>query len=137
MSTPDTVTLARRIATEAHQGQYRRDGVTPYIRHPEAVAAQVAGRPLLEAIAWLHDVVEDTSVSSQQLLDAGLPAEVVRGVELLTKREGTSYEAYLERIKPDPVARQVKVADLLANLADHPSESQIRKYAKALLILLP
>ena len=48
------------IATKAHEGQYRRDGVTPYIEHPKAVAARVRGDEKAEMVAWLHDVIEDT-----------------------------------------------------------------------------
>jgi len=136
MSTPDVVCLAARIATEAHKGQFRRDGQTPYISHPQAVAGRVAGDPVAEAIAWLHDVLEDTSVTAQDLLSSGLPVEVVKRVELLTKSGDSEYEDYLGRIKRDPVARRVKVADMLANLGDSPSERQIVKYVKGLLILL-
>jgi len=57
-------------------------------------------------------------------------------VELLTKNDGLEYEQYLRRIKSDPVAKRVKIADMLANLGDRPSERQIVKYAKGLLILL-
>ena len=57
-------------------------------------------------------------------------------MELLTKNDGLEYEQYLRRIKSDPVAKRVKIADMLANLGDRPSERQIVKYAKGLLILL-
>lgn len=135
MSSQDIVRLASRIATEAHQGQFRRDG-RPYICHPEAVASRVAGDPVVEAIAWLHDVLEDTSVTATDLSSSGLPREVVECVELLTKRSDLEYGEYLARIKRDPLARRVKIADMLVNLSDSPNESQIVKYSKGLLLLL-
>ena len=136
MSSREIVRLAAQIATDAHRGQFRRDGVTPYISHPEAVAKRVEGDDLAEAIAWLHDVLEDTAIKVQDLVSFGLPAEIVARVELLTKNDGLEYEQYLRRIKSDPVAKRVKIADMLANLGDRPSERQIVKYAKGLLILL-
>ena len=57
----------------------------------------------------------------------------MRRVELLTKSDGLAYELYLERIRSDPVAKRVKIADMLANLSDTPSEHQIVKNAKGLL----
>jgi (p)ppGpp synthase/HD superfamily hydrolase len=136
MSSQQVVHLAAQIATDAHRGQFRRDSVTPYISHPEAVAKLVQGDDLAEAIAWLHDVLEDTAIKAQDLASLGLPREVIARVELLTKTDGMEYEQYLGRIKRDPVAKRVKIADMLANLGDRPSERQIVKYAKGLLILL-
>ena len=68
MSSREIVRLAAQIATDAHRGQFRRDGVTPYISHPEAVAKRVEGDDLAEAIAWLHDVLEDTAIKVQDLV---------------------------------------------------------------------
>jgi (p)ppGpp synthase/HD superfamily hydrolase len=56
------------IATKAHEGQYRRDGVTPYIEHPKAVAARVKGDEKAEMVAWLHDVIEDTKKENKASL---------------------------------------------------------------------
>ena len=127
---------AAELARRAHAGQFRRDGATPYIRHPESVASRVAGDPIAEAVAWLHDVLEDTTMTVETLRDHQMPAEVIAGVITLTKNGEIGYEEYLLRIKADPVARKVKVADMLANLSDHPTERQIVKYAKGLLVLV-
>lgn len=129
--------LAREIATTAHAGQYRRDGVTPYIRHPEAVARRVAGDQRLEAIGWLHDVLEDTDETPESLADKGIPHDVITSVRLLTKSSDFSYDSYLDHILTDAAACRVKVADMLTNLADDPTERQIRKYAYGLLKLVP
>lgn len=136
MQSDDLVVRAARLAAVAHTGQYRRDGVTPYLCHPEAVAARVAGDPILEAVAWLHDILEDTDVTPEILSQHGIPDEVISCVRLLTKTEGVDYDRYLASVKQNPVAKKVKVADMLSNLSDHPSERQILKYAKGLIVLL-
>jgi (p)ppGpp synthase/HD superfamily hydrolase len=132
---PDWVAVAARIATEAHAGQMRRDGVTPYVKHPESVAARVAGDFRAEAVAWLHDVLEDTTWTASDLQREGVPSDVVDAVVLLTKTEGGDYGAYLHRVRANPLACRVKIADMLANLADRPTDRQIAKYAQGLLLL--
>jgi len=129
--------LARDIATAAHRGQFRRDGITPCIVHPEAVASRVGTDPKMLAVAWLHDVLEDTDETVESLVDKGIPEEVVASVEILTKSNGVRYDEYLDRVLTDSVARSVKVADMLSNLSDSPSDRQIRKYAYGLLRLVP
>ncbi|TWT48989.1 HD domain-containing protein [Botrimarina hoheduenensis] len=132
----EIVDLARTIATRAHEGQFRRDGVTPYIEHPAAVASRAPKSPESQAAAWLHDVLEDTELTRNVLIEQGMPEEVVAAVEALTKQEGLSYEENLERVAANDLARGVKVADMLSNLADNPTTNQIRKYARGLLRLL-
>jgi len=132
----DFVTRAAELARTAHAGQFRRDGVTPYIRHPEAVAARVAGDPVAEATAWLHDVLEDTDTTVENLRERQIPEEVIACVLALTNKGDIGYERYLDRIRASPVAKKVKIADMLANLSDHPSDRQIVKYAKGLLVLM-
>jgi len=127
-------TIAMRIAIKAHEGQFRRDGKTPYINHPADVVGRVSS-DTSKAVAWLHDVLEDTTVKDTDLIDAGLPDSVIQPVILLT-RGSESYELYLARIKDDPVAREVKIADMLSNLSSSPSDRQILKYARGLQILL-
>lgn len=131
----DVVVRAQALARSAHAGQFRRDGSTPYIVHPQAVALRVAGDPLAEATAWLHDVLEDTAVTAEVMRGHRIPEEVIACVRLLTKPEGAVYETYLQEVKANPLARKVKIADMLSNLADAPTDKQIVKYAKGLLIL--
>lgn len=135
-SGPDLVELARTIAKKAHEGQFRRDGVTPYIEHPAAVASRAPKSPESQAAAWLHDVLEDTNLSAADLRAQGIPARVVDAVEALTKQEGLSYEENLKRVAANELAKGVKIADMLSNLADSPTKNQIRKYAGGLLKLL-
>lgn len=129
--------LAKEIATRAHEGQFRRDGQTPYITHPAKVVERVGDNEQLIAVAWLHDVLEDTTTSSDMLLEQGIPREVVRAVELLTKTPGIPYAEYLQGIAAHPLAAPAKIADMLANLSDNPTRQQIRKYAAGLLVLVP
>jgi len=132
----DIVELAQKIATAAHKGQFRRDNKTPYIVHPRAVASRVSDDPTAQAVAWLHDTIEDTEETELSLIESGIPKPIVDSVVRLTKREAIGYEDYLHGIASDPVAVKVKIADMLTNLSDAPTEKQIIKYAKGLLILL-
>ncbi len=134
---PDSlIKLARGIAFEAHEGQFRRGGEVPYIEHPRAVAERVGADPDAKVVAWLHDVLEDTHITADNLLARGIPQRLIDCVQLLTKSRETVYDAYLDRIAACPIAARVKVADMLSNLADAPSKKQIRKYAKGLLRLV-
>jgi len=136
MNADEMVRMAEAVAREAHAGQFRRDGVTPYAVHPEAVASRAGDDPDAVAVAWLHDVIEDTAVTADALRERGFPTQVVEAVQTLTKRDGLSYDDYLEAVAASPLARRVKVADMLSNLADGPTERQIVKYAKGLLRLV-
>ncbi len=130
-------TRAEAIARAAHAGQVDKSG-QPYIDHPARVAARVQGDELLEAIAWLHDVVEDTDV---QLVDlqAEFPLEVVDAVDAITHRPGEPRADYYARVSRNPLARQVKDADIDDNtdpartaLLDDTTRSRLAaKYAAA------
>lgn len=132
----DIITLAIQIARDGHSGQFRRDGVTPYIKHPEAVAARVGDDPIAIAAAWLHDILEDTPWTTEDLRKRGIPEEVIEVVFLLTKERCVNYTEYLGFIAAHPIARKVKIADMLANLSDNPTDRQIEKYANGLLYLM-
>jgi (p)ppGpp synthase/HD superfamily hydrolase len=127
---------AQLIATKAHAGQTRRDGCTPYIKHPEAVAARVSSAKA-KAVAWLHDVLEDCDVDEESLRKEQFDEEIIQAVSLLTKRDGLTEAQYLAGIKGNELASEVKIADMLANLSDSPTRTQIRRYATMLLELVP
>lgn len=135
MEGSDLVSLAETLATKAHEGQFRRGGIIPYVEHPRAVVERLSGDPEAQVVAWLHDVLEDTPVTADQLKAEGIPAHLVEAVSLMTKTAGKSYEDYLDGIAASPLATKVKIADMLSNLADNPTDQQIRKYAKGLLRL--
>lgn len=129
----------REIAARAHAGQFRRDGVTPYILHPMKVASFFPSFSMRDDAAWLHDVLEDTYWTSEMLRDVGIAEEVIIAVELLTNRPKTNYEAFIQNIvnSGNPIAIDVKIADLLANLSDQPKKFQLIRYGKALTKLAP
>ncbi len=95
--------------------------------------------PVDQMAAVLHDVVEDTDVSIDDLVSDGYPAEVTAAVECLTRRSGEAYPDYIDRLANNDVARRVKVADLDENLANNrrsPSSAanaeRIERYTSAL-----
>jgi (p)ppGpp synthase/HD superfamily hydrolase len=131
----DPLELAERIATRAHEGQFRRGGQVPYITHPRAVTEQVGDDPELKIVAWLHDVLENSNETADSLIKAGIPEHLVEAVVLLTHDKKVPYEEYMNRIASSRIATTVKIADMVSNLTDKPTTEQIRKYSKGLLIL--
>ena len=133
------VALAEALARRYHAGQVDRVGA-PYIEHPRAVAALLAGAPApWQAAAWLHDVLEHTDATADDLAAAGVPPEVVRLVEVLTRRPGEDYLAFIGRVCADPAAVRVKMADALHNLDPArdfgPTGEQRARYHRALVLL--
>ena len=105
---------AVRIATNAHRGQLGKDG-RPYIEHCERVAMAVP--PALRPIAYLHDVVEKSEGwSIDRLRLDGFPEMVIEAVDALTRRAGEDDNAFIHRASSNPLALQVKRADLEDNL---------------------
>tara|TARA_R110002126_G_C10490983_1_gene504927 strand:+ start:155296 stop:155715 length:420 start_codon:yes stop_codon:yes gene_type:complete len=130
--------LAAQIATDAHKGQTRWDKRTPYISHPAAVARAMIQDKWSEdyiAVAWLHDVIEDTSVTAEQLLAAGIPADIVQSVETISKKDGQSYLEYILDVRQDNLAREVKIEDITHNMSDLKKGSMRQKYELAIYIL--
>ena len=128
---------AFNLAKIAHHGQFRRDGVTPYFNHPKDVARRVTkyGYKYI-VVAYLHDVLEDTKTTVKNLFDAGFDEDIVTAVMLLTKDNRLSYDEYLRLIKANDLARLVKLADMLSNLADDPTDKQITKYVNGISYLI-
>lgn len=105
------VATAALIATLAHSGQVDKAG-QPYVDHPRRVAARVFEHgPLAEAVAWLHDVVEDTPVTLEAVEQAFGP-QVAAAVDAITHRPGEPRTAYYARVRSNPVALVVKDADI-------------------------
>lgn len=105
--------IARAIAKTAHEGQVDKAG-KPYIQHPAHVAAAVEGDNA-KAVAWLHDVVEDTSTAFEDLSAAGINDEVIAALKLLTHDKSVPYMDYVAKVKTNDLARTVKLADLAHN----------------------
>ena len=127
--------LAWDIASAAHKGQFRRDGITPYMEHVSDVARRCTKLSLNEELtAILHDVLEDSSFTRADIRKMGVSRRVVEAVVAISKA-GEDYDTYLSRVKDDPIARAVKIQDMLSNLSDDPTLRQMRRYAKGLLFL--
>ena len=107
------IDIALAISKKAHAGQVDKAGVD-YIQHPLYVASQVKTEQE-KAVALLHDVIEDSDITVEDLLVSGLSNEVVTAVQILTKKKGQSYQEYLEKVKTNDLARVVKLADLKHN----------------------
>ena len=133
------IKTAYDLAKRVHEGQVDKAG-DPYIRHPVRVAAMVEGEDA-KTVAILHDVVEDTPVTFNQLL-MSFPVRIVEGVDAVTKRddEGETYMESIKRAMKDPLGLVVKTADVQDHLRpgyeDVITEAMIQKYKKALKLLL-
>ena len=112
---PGLVEKAKAFACTRHQGQTDKLKV-PYFHHLEDVARRVAHLgPDIEAIAWLHDVVEDTTTDLDEIEENFGPA-VRSGVDAMTKRKSEHYfRDYIPRLKANPDAVAVKIADASHN----------------------
>lgn len=110
-----TLEEAIAFAARKHAGQLDKAGA-PYVLHPLRVMLRCEGLPA-RRVAVLHDVVEDCGVSPDELRRLGLPEEEIAAVLALSKKpDGETYEAFIERLAPNPLAREVKLADLADNL---------------------
>lgn len=132
--------LALSIATDAHSGQTDKAG-RPYIEHPLHVAESMETEAETCA-ALLHDVVEDTDWTFDDLASAGIPSDVIEALKLLTHDPSIPYLDYVRQVKSNPIAVKVKLADLRHNSnssrlphVTERDEERLRKYACAIAIL--
>lgn len=121
--------LAEVIARIAHVGQYTKSDHLPYWRHCQAVADGCPSH--LRAAGWLHDVLEDTEVTTSELLVCGVEPLIVRVVIKLTRTLDESYEEYILRVAQMPEAVTVKLADLAHNLRPGCPGELRQRYLKA------
>jgi len=127
---------AAEIARRAHQGQTDKAG-KPYIGHVTRVADR-CHTPSAKVVALLHDVMEDTDTTPEDLLQQGIPQNIIDCVKLMTRPEGQDYEEYVRCLSANPICREVKIADLednmdirrLADLTDRDFR-RLRKYLRA------
>lgn len=130
---------AMKIAYNAHEGQLDRSGV-PYVFHPFHLAEQMKTEEEC-IVALLHDVVEDTDVTFEQLKEE-FSDKIIQALKLLTHDDSVEYMDYIRDIKDNPIAKNVKLADLKHNSdmtrLDEWTEKDARrnlKYAEAIKIL--
>jgi (p)ppGpp synthase/HD superfamily hydrolase len=109
-----TLEDALALAVQAHHGQRDKAG-QPYILHPLRVMMRLESEAE-RTVALLHDVVEDTPWTLERLRALGYPEGVLAALDALTRRDGETYEAFVERLRPDALARRVKLADLEDNM---------------------
>lgn len=114
MNDSELLEKAISIAVEAHRGQKDKNG-KPYILHPISVMGKVRTETD-KIVAILHDVVEDTDWTFDDLRKEGFPPEILDALDCVTKREGEPYEEFVKRSASNPIARRVKLADLEDNM---------------------
>lgn len=138
----DLTRKAMKIAYDAHRGQVDKAGI-PYIYHPMHLAEQMKTEDTC-VVALLHDVPEDTLVTLDDLRKAGFTDEQLEAIERLTFGDSVDYMDYIRGIKVNPIAMEVKIADIAHNSdigrIANPTERDYRrceeKYRKAMEILM-
>ncbi len=136
----DLTKKALRLCFDAHKDQVDKSGL-PYVFHPFHLAMEMTDE-LSTVVALLHDVIEDTDYTLQDLENMGFPPAVLEAIGLMTHQEGVPYMEYVATIKTNPLARIVKMADLRhnSNIArvDNPTEkdyARVEKYRQAMALL--
>ncbi len=131
---------AMKLCYEAHKDQVDKSGI-PYVFHPIHVAEQMTDE-ITTVVALLHDVVEDTDYTLQDIADMGFGEQVTEALALMTHKKGVPYLDYVARLKDNPVARAVKLAELEHNSelgrleeVDEAALKRVEKYKKARAIL--
>ena len=134
---------ALKLCFESHKEQTDKTGM-PYVFHPFHLAEQMTDEPST-VCALLHDVVEDTDCTFEDLRGMGFPETVIDALKLLTHEDGVPYMDYVAKIAHNPIAKAVKIADLKHNSdLSRMEESEIdewaikrtEKYKAALRLLL-
>ena len=131
---------ALKLCFEAHKDQVDKSGL-PYVFHPFHLAEQMTSEETV-TVALLHDVVEDTDYTISDLADMGFPPVITDALMLLTHDEAVPYLDYVAKIKENPVAKAVKLADLRHNSdlsrldsIDEKALERKQKYIKAIALL--
>ncbi|MBI1257182.1 MAG: HD domain-containing protein [Chloroflexi bacterium] len=131
---------AIKLALEKHHGQTDKGGAA-YITHPLRIMAQMQTETE-QIVAVLHDVVEDSDVTLDDLHQMGFSEEIVTALDHLSRRADETYEQFIQRIKPHPLAVRVKLGDLRDNMdirragaLDEKALERFERYRKAWLEL--
>ena len=134
------VNAALRFAFKAHEGQLDRSGI-PYVNHPLHLAEQMDTEDET-VVALLHDIIEDTEYTADDLSALGISEAALEAILLLTHDDAVPYLDYVRKLKDNPLARKVKIADLRHNYdltrLEEVTEKDIarfRKYWSALRLL--
>ena len=131
---------ALKFCFEAHKNQVDKTGL-PYVFHPFHLAEQMKDE-YSTVCALLHDVVEDTEYTFEDLINMGFPNKVIEALKLLTHAEDVPYMDYVKALSVNPIAKAVKIADLTHNsdtsrldVVDEWALKREEKYKKALEFL--
>lgn len=131
---------ALRLAYQAHAGQLDKSGL-PYVFHPYHLAEQMHDEDAV-CVALLHDVLEDTTVSEQEIRRLGMTDTVMEALRILTHEPWEPYMDYIARVATNDLARRVKIADLCHNadltrldVVTDRDRARAQKYARALRVL--
>jgi (p)ppGpp synthase/HD superfamily hydrolase len=137
--TPKTK-MALKLCFEAHKEQVDKSGM-PYVFHPFHLAEQMNTEETT-IVALLHDLVEDTDYTIEDLVDMGFDKSITDAIALMTHADNVAYMDYVRAIKDNPIAKTVKLADLKHNsdltrleIVDEKALSRREKYLKAIAIL--
>ena len=132
---------ALKLCFKAHRDQVDKSGL-PYVFHPFHLAEQMDTEETV-CVALLHDVVEDTDYTLEDLIAMGFPKPVTDALALMTHDENVPYLDYVSKLKDNPIARRVKLADLKHNSdltrldrVDEKALERVEKYRKAMELLL-
>ena len=136
----DLTKKAMKLCFAAHKDQVDKSGL-PYVFHPFHLAEQMSTEETT-VVALLHDVVEDSGYTFADLAAQGFPAPVLDALRLLTHDKTVPYTDYVAAIKPNPIARAVKLADLRHNSdlsrldrVDEAALRRVEKYRRAIALL--
>ena len=131
---------ALALCFEAHKDQKDKSGL-PYVFHPFHLAEQMEDEDTT-IVALLHDVIEDTEYTIEDLQKAGFTQNVISAIALMTHNPQMPYMEYVRAIKSNPIARAVKLADLRHNsdmtrldIITQRDEKRAQKYLDAIVIL--
>lgn len=114
MSYNEQFQIALELAVEKHKNQTDKAG-NPYILHPLHVMENVNNKEG-KIVAILHDIIEDTDITENYLLKIGLSKRIVDAVVALTRSEDMDYQEYIKNLSSNPLAKEVKLADLEHNM---------------------
>ena len=136
----DATKKAMKLCFQAHKDQTDKSGI-PYVFHPIHLAEQMKDEDTT-VVALLHDVVEDTTYTPEDLAAMGFNDRVIAAIRLMTHDENIPYMEYVAKIKENPIAKAVKLADLAHNsdttrldTVDAKAAARIKKYERAIELL--
>ena len=132
--------IALKLCFEAHKDQIDKSGM-PYVFHPFHLAEQMADENTT-IVALLHDVIEDTEYTLDDLRNFGFAEDVLSAISLMTHADDVPYMEYVVKIKTNPIAKAVKLADLKHNSdmsrldrITQTDEERAKKYKQAIELL--